>query len=331
MKVAILSDIHANYLALKAVINHASKQNIKQIWVLGDTVDYGVEPVETYELLFNSGYPIRHIFGDHEAYYHQNSFPENLSPNFKISTQWTRVIIHNDGSTGEYLQPGLPHNQDPRTVLHHDNLDIILTHDLIFEGEEEYSFSEYEYYPRSWDLEIHLRLAAQKVREYVEQSRKEDSDKTRWNFPFQKSSSFNPILAFYGHTHIPTFASMNGKSELSSEKVVIQKEYCFADNPVSLINPGSVGQSRDLNPGASFLVLDTKKKHVVFHRVRYDQEPLINKINQVPPSMPGDDFLTHFDAAQELIKTLTTAPLNKSAPKEWREHFEIHKNEVCDE
>ena len=44
MRVAILSDIHSNADALKAVIEHAKLQVIDAWWCLGDVVGYGAEP-----------------------------------------------------------------------------------------------------------------------------------------------------------------------------------------------------------------------------------------------------------------------------------------------
>jgi diadenosine tetraphosphatase ApaH/serine/threonine PP2A family protein phosphatase len=38
----------------------------------------------------------------------------------------------------------------------------------------------------------------------------------------------------------------------------------------ALINPGSVGQPRDGNRDASYLILDTEAGVAEFHRVRYD-------------------------------------------------------------
>jgi diadenosine tetraphosphatase ApaH/serine/threonine PP2A family protein phosphatase len=37
-----------------------------------------------------------------------------------------------------------------------------------------------------------------------------------------------------------------------------------------LANPGSVGQPRDGNPAASYLVIDTERQLAEFRRVRYD-------------------------------------------------------------
>lgn len=45
MKLALLSDIHGNILALDACLEHAQAQGATQIALLGDLVGYGVDPV----------------------------------------------------------------------------------------------------------------------------------------------------------------------------------------------------------------------------------------------------------------------------------------------
>lgn len=49
MKLALLSDIHANLPALEACIAHAIAQGADQFALLGDIVDYGPYPTETVE------------------------------------------------------------------------------------------------------------------------------------------------------------------------------------------------------------------------------------------------------------------------------------------
>lgn len=46
MKIAIISDIHANLEALKAVLKDAHSQRVNQIYCLGDVVGYGPYPSE---------------------------------------------------------------------------------------------------------------------------------------------------------------------------------------------------------------------------------------------------------------------------------------------
>ena len=45
-----------------------------------------------------------------------------------------------------------------------------------------------------------------------------------------------------------------------------------------LINPGSVGQPRDGDPGAAFLIYEEEKSRATFFRIDYDRETCQNKI-----------------------------------------------------
>lgn len=50
-KLAILSDIHANYEALKSVLTDVDAQGVDEIIVLGDVIGYGPQPQECCDLL----------------------------------------------------------------------------------------------------------------------------------------------------------------------------------------------------------------------------------------------------------------------------------------
>ena len=51
MKIAVISDIHANLHALTAVINDIEKQQINRIFALGDYVMAGAQPIETMNFI----------------------------------------------------------------------------------------------------------------------------------------------------------------------------------------------------------------------------------------------------------------------------------------
>ena len=73
-------------------------------------------------------------------------------------------------------------------------------------------------------------------------------------------------VCFFGHTHHPVvYAYRDGRlfSEVN-HAVILAPDACY------LINPGSVGQSRDDDPRASFLLFDAKEQQIAFHRVSYD-------------------------------------------------------------
>ena len=49
MKIALLSDIHANRQALETCLQHSRAQGAEQFALLGDLVGYGGEPVAVVE------------------------------------------------------------------------------------------------------------------------------------------------------------------------------------------------------------------------------------------------------------------------------------------
>lgn len=81
-------------------------------------------------------------------------------------------------------------------------------------------------------------------------------------------------LCFIGHTHTPmAFLYKNGKiSYTTNDEIDINDAQKF------IINAGSVGQPRDRDPGASYILFDSTKKTLSFKRVIYDVETAANKI-----------------------------------------------------
>src|SRR3990167_852948 len=49
MKIALMSDLHANRQAVEAVWQHAQERGFDQLVMLGDYVDYGADPVWVVE------------------------------------------------------------------------------------------------------------------------------------------------------------------------------------------------------------------------------------------------------------------------------------------
>lgn len=94
------------------------------------------------------------------------------------------------------------------------------------------------------------------------------------NFEEMKGSPDLPHLCFFGHTHVRiTYQYLEGR-------VITRFDQEIALDPkgLYLINPGSVGQPRDRDPRASFLIYDTRRETVTFHRVPYDIDLCYRKI-----------------------------------------------------
>jgi predicted phosphodiesterase len=80
-------------------------------------------------------------------------------------------------------------------------------------------------------------------------------------------------LAFFGHTHHPlAYARRDG-----ALRVHTAPDLPLDPGAYYLVNPGSVGQSRDADPRASFLLADTERRSVRFCRVEYDRAACMAK------------------------------------------------------
>jgi predicted phosphodiesterase len=74
-------------------------------------------------------------------------------------------------------------------------------------------------------------------------------------------------VVFFGHTHVP--AAIVRRRDGSTVSVS-PREYRLKEGETALLNPGSVGQPRDRNPGASFLLFATRTRTVSWVRTPYD-------------------------------------------------------------
>ena len=72
-------------------------------------------------------------------------------------------------------------------------------------------------------------------------------------------------LCFFGHTHVPAIYRLT-----SAGAEMIGGRTAIISGSRHLINPGSVGQPRDRNPDASYLIFDGER--VTLKRVPYDRK-----------------------------------------------------------
>lgn len=122
MRIALLSDIHANLPALEAVLAHIAEQpEITATFHLGDLVGYSSSPNEVVERLRARGIP--GVAGNYDStvatdYKHcgckaENARQEELA---HVSYEWTRSVVRPE--TKQYLA-GLPFRIDVRPLGGH--------------------------------------------------------------------------------------------------------------------------------------------------------------------------------------------------------------------
>jgi predicted phosphodiesterase len=89
MRIAVLSDIHANLSALEAVA--ADLPHVDEVWVLGDTVGYGPQPNEVIATLQAMG--ARSVMGNHDGAAIGTVDPAHFNPDARAAIEWTASII----------------------------------------------------------------------------------------------------------------------------------------------------------------------------------------------------------------------------------------------
>jgi diadenosine tetraphosphatase ApaH/serine/threonine PP2A family protein phosphatase len=92
-------------------------------------------------------------------------------------------------------------------------------------------------------------------------------------------------LTFFGHTHVQRYLLLEdngqGKSFAPDYKSTKGKQTATLEikpKTTYMVNPGSVGQPRDNDPRAAFLLYDTDAEVVIFHRVPYNIQSAQEKI-----------------------------------------------------
>jgi diadenosine tetraphosphatase ApaH/serine/threonine PP2A family protein phosphatase len=215
MRLAVLSDIHANLAALDAVCD--ALPPVDEIWVLGDIVGYGPQPNEVIRRLQELS--ARSVLGNHDGAAIGTVDASWFNPDAATAIRWTAKVL--DDNARAYLAVLPEVRRDGELTAVHGS-------------------------PREpiWEYITDASVAAANL----------DAFETRY--------------CLYGHTHQPVIYRA-GQDQME----VVQARAGAAivlDARRALINPGSVGQPRDGNPDASFLVIDTETGTAEFGRAPYN-------------------------------------------------------------
>ena len=84
-------------------------------------------------------------------------------------------------------------------------------------------------------------------------------------------------LTLVGHTHIPALYAYNPQTGAQSIPIKYGLEMDYSGVP-HLANPGSVGQSRDCDLSARYIVLNPEKKKITFRRCTWKTGPVRKKM-----------------------------------------------------
>jgi predicted phosphodiesterase len=115
VRIAIVSDIHANRQAFEAVLDEIESSACQEMWCLGDLVGYGADPDACVELARRHAAVC--LAGNHDLGVCGKLPLEEFSKGAALAAQWTRETISAD--TRAYLEALEPQNVDEAAGLFH--------------------------------------------------------------------------------------------------------------------------------------------------------------------------------------------------------------------
>jgi predicted phosphodiesterase len=233
VRVAVISDVHANLEALTAVLRTIDASRVERVISLGDAVGYHANPNECLDLLARAG--ALTIAGNHDRAAAASIEPTEFGDVARKAVLWTRGVL---------------------TLEHRDRLRSL---DVFSWLDERVCLVHAALHPRPNDryhLTTPARIAA--------------------SFAMLRSGEDPARICFFGHTHL---RRVHRYAEKRIHEVPIEPRASriTLDDGHFLVNPGSVGQSRDGDPRASFAIFDDTELTLEFFRVSYDRERCLRK------------------------------------------------------
>jgi diadenosine tetraphosphatase ApaH/serine/threonine PP2A family protein phosphatase len=115
LRVAVISDIHANLHALEAVLEAIDADPPDALWCLGDLVGYGPRPNEVVALIRERA--TISLVGNHDLGVLGRLDLEEFSPDAAVSARWTRTVLLDEHRT--YLESLLSEAKTEGAELYH--------------------------------------------------------------------------------------------------------------------------------------------------------------------------------------------------------------------
>ena len=218
MRVAVISDVHANYHALEAVLDEIDAAGVDSVWCLGDTVGYGPMPNECCDTVSQRADVC--LVGNHDLVVLGELAVSDFNDEAAAAAVWTAQVLTTGART--FLASLKP-------LAHLDGADA--------------------YHASARDPIWEYVLTEEAARATLELSQA-------------------PIV-LVGHSHVPLALALDGDGVaggLAPSGTNLQLSEHV------LLNPGSVGQPRDGDPRAAWLLLDLDTRFATFHRVAYSLE-----------------------------------------------------------
>ena len=217
MRVAVISDIHANLPALEAVLAELDAERPDEVWCLGDLVGYGPHPNEVVAAVRERADVC--LAGNHDLGVLGKIGLEWFGGDAGEAARWTQGVLAEEARA--YLAALEPQGSRAGIGLYHGS-----PRDPVW-----------EYVLDGWSAARGLEAAPERH-------------------------------VLVGHSHVALQIAVADDGSQSGGLAPPGTEVPL-DEISRLLNPGSVGQPRDGDPRAAWLVLDTDARTATFRRTEY--------------------------------------------------------------
>ena len=246
MRTAVISDIHANLEALQVVFAHIDQQKVDRIICLGDILGYGPNPVECVDLIAERCE--WSLMGNHDfgALYE----PTNFNQAAEQAAYWTRAQFEKEADAAKAAKRWEFLGKLRVRVLDGDFLCV--------HGSPRRPINEYLFPEDAINSPVKMQQIFERIDKYC----------------------------LVGHTHVPgVFTNEPDFYPPDDFQGVYKFQPLDGGGEKAIINPGSVGQPRDLDPRSSYCIVDDSSGGagtVEFFRIEYDVDAVIEKIQSIP-------------------------------------------------
>ena len=242
---AVISDIHSNIDALKACLADMSSLGVEDLICLGDVVGYGPNPLECVDLVMQHCRVT--LKGNHDEALIHGAYYFNGPARKAID--WTRETLRPGVFSGAAARRRWEYLRD--LPLRYEEGPDVFIHGSPRDPTSEYILPRDVYGPNERFEEIF--------------------------------AGFERML-FVGHTHMPCVITDRYQAKTSNELGNVYTYPAMCDQK-AIVNVGSVGQPRDRDPRACFVVVDGDT--ISWRRVEYDVAAAAAKIEAIPDLEPS--------------------------------------------
>jgi predicted phosphodiesterase len=233
MRIAVISDVHANFHALEAVLDEIDGERVDAVWCLGDTVGYGPLPNECCDAVKTRADHC--LVGNHDLVVLGELRVSDFNDEAAAAAVWTSEVL--TSASRAFLE-----SLEPSAEV--DGIDL--------------------FHASARDPVWEYILTDEAARTTLELS--------------------DAQVVLVGHSHVALAVTLDGAQVLGGlapggAEVELEGRW--------LLNPGSVGQPRDADPRAAWLLLDLERKSATFRRVEYPVAETQSEMRErgLPPAL----------------------------------------------